>query len=91
MIGQCLMEALVKFFVHHDLSRHKTILAAAAAGALCALTNTVAAICIAILLGKVPSSIIPAVIPQALIEMVGCAIIIPIIVVAVDAAMKARR
>lgn len=86
-----LLMALVAFCVYRALKGSNTIVAAAAAGGLGALTNTVAAVGIAIILGQVPASIIPAVVPQALIEMVGCAVIIPIIVVAVDAAMKARR
>ncbi len=86
-----LLMALVAWFVYRALKGTNTIVAAAAAGALGALTNTVFAVGLAVLFGQAPPSFIPTVIPQALIEMVGCAIIIPIIVVAVDAAMKARR
>lgn len=86
-----LLMALVAWAVFNALKGSNKVVAAAVAGGAGALTNTVFAVGIAILLGQVPASIIPAVIPQALIELVGCAIIIPVIVLAVDAAMKARR
>lgn len=87
-----LLLALVAWAVFRSLKRTtSTIAAAAVAGAAGALTNTVAAVGIAILLGQVPASIIPAVIPQALIELVACAIIVPIIIAAVEASLKSRR
>lgn len=88
-----LLLALAAWAVYRALKRQRssTAAAGAAAGAVGALTNTVTAVGIAILLGQVPASIIPAVIPQALIELVGCAIIIPLVVVAVEASIKARR
>lgn len=82
---------LVAWAVYNALKGSNKTVAAAVAGGAGALTNTVLAVGIAILLGQVPASVIPAVIPQALIELIGCAIIIPIIMVAVDAALKARR
>lgn len=87
--------ALVAWVVYRALkqtpgSTTNTIIAGAAAGAAGAITNTVVAVGLAILLGQVPASIIPAVIPQAIIELVGCAIIIPLVMVAVEAALKAR-
>ena len=85
-----LVFALVAWAVYNALKGTNKIVAAAVAGAAGALTNTVVAVGLAIILGQVPASIVPAVIPQALIELVGCAIIIPIVVVAVDAAMNAR-
>ncbi len=85
-----LLMALVAWAVYNALQGSNKIVAAAAAGAAGALTNTVSAVGIAILLGQVPASIIPAVLPQALIELVGSAIVVPIVVLAVDAAMRAR-
>lgn len=87
--------ALVAWLVYRALKREpgdttNTIIAAGAAGAAGALTNTIVAVGLAIVLGQVPASIIPAVIPQALIELVGCAIIIPIVMIAVESAVKAR-
>jgi uncharacterized membrane protein len=82
---------LVAWAVYNALKGSNKAVAAAVAGGAGALTNTVLAVGIAILLGQVPASVIPAVIPQALIELIGCAIIIPIVMVAVDAALKARR
>jgi uncharacterized membrane protein len=91
-----LVMALIAWAVYRALKRTpgdttNTIIAAAVAGAAGALTNTVCAVGLAILLGQVPASIIPAIIPQAIIELVGCAIIIPIVMVAVEAALKARQ
>ncbi|MCL6509149.1 MAG: ECF transporter S component [Anaerolineae bacterium] len=87
--------ALVAWLVYRALKRDpgdttNTIIAGAAAGAAGALTNTVTAVGIALLLGQVPISVVPAIIPQALIELVGCAIIIPLVMVAVEASLKAR-
>jgi uncharacterized membrane protein len=86
-----LVMALVAWAVYNALKGSNKIVAAAAAGALGALSNTVVAVGLAILLGQVAASVIPAIVPQALIEMVGSAIIVPIIAVAVDAALSARR
>lgn len=86
-----LLMALVAWTVYNTLKGANKIVAASAAGAAGALINTVFAVGIAILLGQVPASIIPAVIPQALIEMVGCAVIIPLITTAVDSAMRGRE
>ena len=88
--------ALVAWLVYRALKRRQrstasTIAAGAAAGAAGALTNTVTAVGIAILLGQVPASVIPAIVPQALIEMIGCAIIIPLVMVAVESSLRARR
>jgi uncharacterized membrane protein len=87
--------ALVAWAVYRALKQTpgnttNTIVAGAAAGAAGAITNTVVAVGLAIILGQVPASIIPAVIPQAIIELVGCAIIIPLVMVAVEAALKSR-
>jgi uncharacterized membrane protein len=82
---------LVAWAVYNALNNSNRAVAAAVAGGAGALTNTVLAVGIALLLGQAPVSVVPAVIPQALIELVGCAIIIPIVMVAVDAALKARR
>lgn len=86
-----LVMALVAWAVYNALKGTNKIVAGAVAGALGALTNTVVAVGIAILLGQADTSVIPLVVPQALIELVGSAIIVPIIVTAVDAAMAARR
>lgn len=90
-----LLMALAAWAVYRALKNNpgsttNTIVAGAVAGAAGALTNTVVAVGLAILLGQVPASVIPAIIPQAIIEMVGSAIIVPIVMVAVEAALKAR-
>jgi uncharacterized membrane protein len=86
-----LLMAVVAWAVYRMLARRVVSLASVLAGMLGALTNTVCAVGLAILLGQVPPSVVPAIIPQALIEIVGCAVIIPIVVVPVNAAMKARE
>ena len=83
--------ALVAWAVYNTLKGTNNVIAAAVAAGLAALTNTIVAVSIAIILGQAPVSFIPLVIPQALIELVVCAIVIPIIVVAVDAALVARQ
>jgi uncharacterized membrane protein len=90
-----LVFALVAWAVYRALKQTpgnttNTIVAGAAAGAAGALTNTIVAVGIAILLGQAPISFIPVVIPQAIIELIGCAIIIPLVMVAVEAALRAR-
>lgn len=86
-----LVMALVAWAVYNALKGANKIVAGAVAGAMGALSNTVVAVGIAILLGQADASVIPLVVPQALIELVGSAIIVPIIVTAVDSAMSARR
>jgi uncharacterized membrane protein len=87
-----LVFALVAWAVYGALrgSTNNAAISGAAAGAAGALTNTVTAVGIAVLLGQVPVEVIPAILPQALIELVGCAVIVPIIVVAVETSLRAR-
>ncbi|MCS6772658.1 MAG: ECF transporter S component [Anaerolineae bacterium] len=81
--------ALVAWLVFRAL-RSNTALAGAAAGGIGTLTNTVVTVGIAILLGQVPVEVVPAILPQAGIELVASAVIVPIIAVAVEAALRAR-
>jgi uncharacterized membrane protein len=85
------MMAIVAWAVYRLLVGRSMSIASVLAGTLGSLTNTVCAVGLAILLRQVPASIIVLVIPQALIEMIGCAIIIPIVVIPVNAAIKARE
>jgi len=88
LVPSRLVMALVAWLVFNALSQSNKVVAAAASGALGALTNTVVTVAIAIALGQVPPEVIPTIIPQALIELVGSAVIVAIIVVAVDAARR---
>jgi uncharacterized membrane protein len=85
-----LLMALVAWAVYRTLAGRSTHLASVVAGILGSLTNTICAVGLAVLLGQVPASIAVVVLPQALIEMIGCAVIIPILAGAVNTAMKAR-
>jgi len=84
--------ALVAWAVYGALQRvtNNTAIAGAVAGAAGALTNTVTAVGTAILLRQVSVEVIPAILPQALIELIGCAVIVPVIVTAVETALRAR-
>ena len=85
--------ALVAWAVYKCLRKWHTRLSSAAAGVAGAITNTVTAVSIAMLLGQVPRSmeIVYAILPQAAIEMIACAFLVPICVSAVDVAKKARN
>jgi uncharacterized membrane protein len=86
-----LMMALAAWAMYRVLVRFSISLASILAGTIGSLVNTICAVGIAILLGQVPLSFVLLVIPQAVIEAVACAIIIPVIVVGVDKALKARE
>lgn len=68
-----------------------TTRAAAGAGIVGALTNTVVTVGIALLLGQVPLEVVPVIVPQALVELVATAIIVPVIVTAVESALRSRQ
>ncbi len=82
--------ALVAWLVYNALKGSNKLVAAAVAGALGALTNTIVAVGLAVTLNGIPTSVIPSLIPQILIELVVSAIIVPIVVLAVDKALGAR-
>lgn len=81
---------LVAWLVYSALQKQNRILAAALAGIAGAITNTVLTIGLAVLQGQAGPEFFIAVAPQALIEAVAAAIIVPVVVVAVDRALKAR-
>lgn len=85
-----LLMALDAYFVYRVLSKNNKIVASGVAAFSGTLTNTVFAVGIAILLGQVPASAIPAILPQAIVEVIASTIIVPIIVTAVQSAMAAR-
>ncbi|MCX7938692.1 MAG: hypothetical protein N2545_04550, partial [Thermoflexales bacterium] len=61
------------------------------AGIIGALTNTVVTVGIALLLGQVPLEVVPVILPQAGIELIATAVIVPIITLAVEAALKSQQ
>lgn len=85
-----LLMSFVAWVVYRALAGRIVTLASVLAGILGSLTNSVCAVGLAIALRQVPASIAIVVIPQALIEMIGCAVVIPLVVIPVNAAIKAR-
>lgn len=81
---------LVAWLVYSALQSRNRVLAAALAGIAGAITNTVLTIGLAVLQKQAGPEFFVAVAPQALIEAIAAAIIVPVVVVAVDRALKAR-
>ncbi len=88
LVPSRLVMALVAWAVFRAVGRTNTALGSAVAGAVGALTNTVVTVGIAIALGQVPLAVIPTLVPQALVELIGSAVIVAVIVAAVDAARR---
>ena len=86
-----LLFPIVAWLVYSALRGQNKVIAAAAAGIAGAITNTVITVGLAILQKLAPPEFFLTVLPQAAVEAIAAAIIIPIIVVAVDSAMAARR
>lgn len=85
-----LLLPVVAWLVYNALQDRNKVLAAALAGIAGAVTNTVVTVGLAILQGLAPPEFFVTVLPQATIEAIAAAIIVPIVVLAVDAALKAR-
>lgn len=81
-----ILMVLVVWVINKLLTRAPPSLAAGIAAAAGSLVNTVFAVGIAIALNQVPRAIVVAVLPQALIEIVGCAILVPLLTTALRAA-----
>lgn len=85
-----LLIGLVAWLVYRSLARFNTDVAAAAAGAVGTLTNTVLVVGALIAFGLVPVAAIPLILPQALAELVVAAIVTPIVVRAVNVTRSGR-
>jgi uncharacterized membrane protein len=83
-----LLMALAAWAVYKSLERLNVTVASALAAATGALTNTISAVGIAIMLGQVPVGVIWAVYLQAIIETIVCTIIVPPVILAVKAASR---
>ncbi|MCS7088983.1 MAG: ECF transporter S component [Thermoflexales bacterium] len=83
--------ALAAWATFNVLRRLGTAPAALGAGIIGALTNTVVTVGIALLLGQVPLEVVPVILPQAGIELIATAVIVPIITLAVEAALKSQQ
>ena len=85
-----LLFPLAAWWVYTMLRGSNKIVAGAVAGVVGALVNTIVTVGLAVLQGQAPATFFAAVAPQAAIEAVACAIIIPIIATAVESALAAR-
>ena len=85
-----LLFPLAAWWVYNMLRGNNKIVAGAVAGVVGALVNTIVTVGLAVLQGQAPATFFAAVAPQAAIEAVACAIIIPIIATAVESALAAR-
>jgi uncharacterized membrane protein len=81
---------LLAWLAYRSLARVNTDLAAAVAGVVGTLTNTVLVVGALIAFGLIPVAAIPLIAPQAVAEMVVAAIITPIVVRAVNIARSGR-
>ena len=81
---------LVAWLVYRALQGQNRVVAAALAGVAGAITNTVLTIGLAVLQGHAGPEFFIAVAPQALVEAIAAAIVVPLVVVAVDRALQAR-
>ncbi len=80
----------VAWLVYRALTRSNRDAAAVIAGAAGTLTNTVGVLGMIILLGLLPASVIPFILPQATVELILAAIITPLIVRGVSLARSGR-
>jgi uncharacterized membrane protein len=80
----------VAWLVYRALTRTNRDVSAVVAGVAGTLTNTVGVIGMIILLGLLPAAVIPAILPQATVELLLAAIITPLIVRGVSLARSGR-
>lgn len=77
---------LTSWLVYRGLRKVNTsiVIAAAAAGIVGTLTNTILVVGLLVAFSLIPLAVVPTIIPQAVIEVVIAAIILPVIVKAVE-------
>jgi uncharacterized membrane protein len=87
-----LVIGLTSWLTYRSLARFNTDLAAAAAGAVGTLTNTILVVGMLVTpgIGPLPAAVIPAIIPQAIAELILAVILTPIIVRAVNITRSGR-
>jgi uncharacterized membrane protein len=88
-----LLIGLVAWLVFVALRKTRLPVAVSAAVAAVAgsLTNTIVTVGVATALGLFPVAAVPTVIPQAFTELLVAAVLTPVVVVAVEAVLHARR
>ena len=92
LVPSRLVMALVAWLVYRALSGGNKLVAAAAAGLLGAITNTVVTLVLAAVQGQLPNlgATLAALAPQIIVEAIAAAIVVPLVVTAVNAALGAR-
>ena len=85
-----LLIGLLAWLAYRSLGRFSTDLAAAVAGVVGTLTNTILVVGMLIAFGLIPAAAIPLIVPQAIAELVVAAIITPIVVRAVNVTRSGR-
>lgn len=81
---------LLAWLAYRSLVRVNQDLAAAVAGAVGTLTNTVLVVGTLVALGLIPIAVVPAIVPQAIAELVVAAVLTPIIVRGVNITRSGR-
>jgi uncharacterized membrane protein len=81
---------LLAWLTYRSLARINTDMAAAVAGVVGTLTNTILVVGMLVVLGLIPIAVVPTIIPQAIAEVVVAAIITPIVVRAVNVTRSGR-
>lgn len=81
---------ITSWLVYRSLEKVNIDLAAAAAGVVGTLTNTVLVLALAVVFGLIPLALIPTIIPQAIVELIIAAILTPLVVRAVRLVRSGR-
>ncbi len=80
---------LTSWLVYRGLRKvnASVVVAAAGAGIVGTLTNTILVVGLLVLFGLIPLAIVPTIVPQSVIEVIIAAVILPVIVTAVEVVM----
>lgn len=85
-----LLIGLMAWLAFRSLSRVNVDLAAAVAGVVGTLTNTILVVGMLLAFGLIPVAVVPTIIPQAIAEIVIAAVITPLVVRAVSLVRSGR-
>ena len=81
---------ITSWLVYRSLAKVNGDLAAAVAGVVGTLTNTVFVLGLAVVFGIIPLALIPTIIPQAIVELIIAAILTPLVVRGVNLVRSGR-
>lgn len=81
---------ITSWLAYRSLQKRNTDLAAAVAGVVGTLTNTVGVVGALLLFGLIPVAVVPTIIPQAIAEVVLAAILTPLVVRGVNLVRSGR-